>query len=196
MQNRRCLSGTLFIFGLLGVSAAQAHDIATQTATLSAGFSHPLSGCDHLLAALAVGRWVGQQNGPSPWRLPVVFLSTMAVGAAAGTTGLPLPGIELVIAISVLLLGLLLAFAVRLPLAVGTTLAGVFALFHGLSHGVEMTTQVPAAATYMAGLLLATALLQVIGVKLGRRCMNAPRADLLLRVGGGAIAATGALAWV
>ena len=86
---------------------------------------------------------------------------------------MPLASVELGIAASVLALGLLVAFAVRLPVAVGMTVAAVFAFLHGHAHGTEW----PALASawgYAGGFLLATALLHATGIMAGRT-LNAKR---------------------
>jgi urease accessory protein len=76
------------------------------------------------------------------------------------------PGVEQGIAASVLVLGLLIAAAVRLPVVASMALVGVFAIFHGFAHGAEM----PATAgglIYGGGFVAATALLHAVGVSVG-----------------------------
>lgn len=194
MRNKRYLEGTVFILSLLTVPVAQAHNVTYEGATLLAGFSHPLLGWDHLLAMLAVGLWAAQQNGRFVWRLPLVFLALMTVGAIAAGAGAALPGLEAGITSSLLVLGLLLAFAVRLPVIFSVVMVGLFALFHGFAHGAEMP-QAASAITYGLGFILATTVLHVFGVRLGQLARGALSAKLL-RLGGGAIAATSVLAWV
>lgn len=194
MQNKAYLEATVFTLSLLAVPAVQAHNLASEGTAWLAGLSHPLLGWDHLLVMLAVGLWSAQQRGRQVWGLPVAFVGMMTAGAAIGGTGLPLPGIESGIALSILILGLLLAFAVRLPITVSALMVGLFALFHGFAHGGQM---LPAASsvTYVAGLLLTTTFLHIVGVRLGQFCRGAQSAKLL-RFGGGAIAVSSVLAWV
>ena len=194
MRHQRFLEGTVFMLSLLTVPVAQAHNLAHEGASLSAGFAHPLSGWDHVLAMLAVGLWATQQRGQAVWRLPLVFLILMTVGAIAAGAGLVLPAVETGIATSLLVLGLLLALAVRPPAAVSMALVGLFALFHGVAHGVEMPQAAPAMA-FALGFILATTLLHLLGIHLGRLC----RGELttrLLRIGGSGIAASSILTWV
>ena len=194
MQNKRYLEGTVFFLSLLTVPVVQAHNVASEGINLLAGFSHPLLGWDHLLAMLAVGLWAAQQNGRFVWRLPMVFLAMMIIGVIVAGAGVALPALETGIASSLLVLGLLLAFAIRLPLISSTTLVGVFALFHGYAHGVEMP-QVASAVTYGLGFIFTTTVLHIFGVRLGRLARGALTAKLL-RLGGGAIAAASVLIWV
>lgn len=152
--------------GLLGMQGAQAH-IVFEGGGWASGVLHPFLGADHVLAMLAVGLWAAQLGGRALWAVPLAFISVLGLGAAAGAAGMPLASVELGIAASVLVLGLLVAFAVRLPLAIGMTLAGAFAFLHGHAHGTEW----PALASawgYAAGFLLATALLHATGIMAGR----------------------------
>jgi len=194
MRNKRYLEGTVFTLSLLAVPAVQAHNLAHEGATLLAGFSHPLFGWDHLLAMLAVGLWAAQQNGRYLWRLPLVFLALMSVGAIAAGAGLVLPASETGIVTSLLVLGLLLAFAVRPPAVFNMAMVGLFALFHGFAHGAEIP-QAVSALTFALGFILATTLLHLLGLQLGRLCRGELSARLL-RAGGGGIAATSILTWV
>jgi urease accessory protein len=155
---------------LLFPALAQAHPGHDLTWDFSGGFAHPVTGLDHVLAMAAVGLWAAQLGGRARWLVPAAFVGTMiggaALGHAFGRGGAEVPGIEQGIAASVLLLGLLISAAVRLPVAAGMALVGVFALFHGFAHGAEM----PATAggfAYGAGFVVATAALHVAGVGLG-----------------------------
>ncbi len=152
-----------------------------------AGFTHPLLGFDHLLAMLAVGAWASRQEGHTKWMIPASFLLVMLVAAGAGMAGVALPEVESGIATSMLLLGLLLVFSVKLKPAIGVLLATIFAIFHGHAHGMEM----PAYAApwlYALGFTLATALLQGLGLWFGQ---TLGRNGRLLRAAGAAVAATG-----
>lgn len=145
---------------------AQAHPMPGEVHTLKSGFLHPLSGLDHILAMVAVGLWAAQLGGRALYLVPSAFVSLMAVGGAMGMAGVQLPMVEAGILASILVLGLLIAAAVRLPVAAGMAIVGLFALFHGHAHGTEL----PAAATgvtYAAGFILATVLLHACGIGLG-----------------------------
>src|SRR4051812_26661405 len=80
------------------------------------GFTHPLFGPDHVVAMVAVGLWGAFLGAPAIWLLPVVFPLVMACGGAFGILGVPIPGIEIGIALSAVTLGLMVAGAVRPPL--------------------------------------------------------------------------------
>ncbi len=154
----------------------------------STGFSHPLLGWDHLAAMLAVGLWAVQLGGRARWLVPAAFVTVMTLGAALARTGIMIPGTEQTIAASVLILGLLIASAAKLPTWAGMTVVGLFAVFHGFAHGAEMPATA-AGLTYGTGFVLATALTHLAGVGLGS--LAAKRSEKITRVAGLAIAACG-----
>lgn len=161
---------------------ANAHPGSGAAHGFSHGFQHPIFGLDHLLAMIAVGLWAVQTGGRAVWAIPLAFVGTMALGGAIGMADIPLPLIESGIATSVLLLGLLLVFAVRLPLAAATSLVALFAIFHGHAHGSEMPADA-SGVLYGAGFLLATIALHATGITLGIRDVN--RAPITRLAGAG-----------
>ena len=128
-----------------------------------AGFAHPFMGLDHLLAMLAVGIWAAQQRGTSLWLLPVVFPLAMTAGAMMGINAMALPFVEPGIAVSVLVLGLLIASTAKLPKFMSVGLVSMFAIAHGYAHGIEMGAG-DSAIEFGAGFILATVLLHATGL--------------------------------
>jgi len=151
---------------LFAPSLLNAHTGAGPADGFSHGFAHPWGGWDHLLAMLAVGLWASQLGGRALWSVPCAFVGVMALGGLLGMAQLALPGIELGILASVLVLGVLVAAAARLPLAVSASIVGIFALFHGLAHGLEMPAG-SSGAGYALGFVLATLLVHALGLALG-----------------------------
>ncbi|CAN7704622.1 HupE/UreJ family protein [Aquipseudomonas alcaligenes] len=160
-----------------------------ESSGLMAGVAHPITGLDHLLAMLAVGLWAAQQQGAARWALPVTFVGTMLLGGLLGFEGLQLPFMETGIAASVLALGLLVAVAVRPPMFVAVGLTALFALAHGVAHGLELP-DLSSPWGYAAGFVAATAALHAAGYGLVRVLPQA--AAPLVRVAGGASAVAGA----
>src|SRR5262245_41803488 len=119
-------------------SAAVAHVGDHGPTGFVAGLAHPFPGLDHLLALVAVGLWASQLGGPALWLLPVTFPAVMALGAAIGIGGLALPWVEAGIASSVLVLGAVVALALRPSLAVSVPVIALFALLHGYAHGLDL----------------------------------------------------------
>ncbi len=175
---------------LLAAGAAHAHTGEGVAGGLTSGFLHPLFGWDHVVAMVAVGLWGAVLGAPALWLLPVVFPVVMALGGALGVAGVPLPAVEAGIALSGVVLGLLVAFAVPAPLWVAAVIVGAFAIFHGHAHGTEL----PAAAdpiAYAVGFVIATGLLHLAGIAIGL-LWGRPRGALLVRGAGAAVAAVGA----
>jgi urease accessory protein len=146
--------------------AARAHVENGGAGSLISGLLHPVTGLDHVVAMVAVGLWGAVLAAPAIWQLPVAFPMVMALGGLIGLLGLPLPGVEVGIAISGMVLGLLVASERRVPLAVALALVGVFALFHGYAHGRELPDGANALLFSLA-FVAATGLLHLVGILLG-----------------------------
>ncbi|MGI8931799.1 MAG: HupE/UreJ family protein [Sphingomicrobium sp.] len=174
---------------MLAATPALAHDGTGLAGGFAAGFVHPLSGLDHMLAMISVGLWGAFLGRPLIYLLPMLFPGAMVVGGGLGMIGVPVPPVELGIAVSVLTLGALVLLAVRAPVAVACAIIALFALFHGYAHGMEL----PSAADpvgYSAGFVLCTGLLHLSGIGLGL-LKTAPGGTLALRGIGGAVAIGG-----
>jgi urease accessory protein len=176
---------------LVAFEPALAHSESDTVGGFVAGFSHPLYGPDHLLAMVAVGLWGAFLGRPLIYILPVVFPSVMAGGAVLGMAAFELPPIELGIALSVLLLGLLIAGAKMLPVWAATTIVAFFAIFHGFAHGQELPEAADAVG-YSAGFVLSTGLLHLLGIGLGALTLLPRPFAVIPRWLGAAIALAGA----
>jgi urease accessory protein len=154
------------------------------------GFMHPLFGPDHVVAMVAVGLWGAFLRAPAIWLLPIVFPLVMAAGGVLGIFGVPLPAVETAIAASAVVLGAMVALAVRPPLWAAAGLVGAFAIFHGYAHGRELPDGANAVA-FSAGFVIATGLLHLTGIALGQ-IAHWPAGRLAVRAAGGVIAAVGA----
>jgi urease accessory protein len=180
------------IVGALGgavlVAAPASAHVGHGTNGFDSGFFHPLTGPDHLLAMVAVGIVAATWRiDRTLWLAPGAFLLGMVGGGVAGLAGVPFPGAELLIAASVLLLGIAIAAAVTdgkgsawvLPVLAAAGVA------HGHAHGAEA----PSAAhpeLYVVGFLLATACIHIAGVGVGAVVRNRQ----VVRVGIGVATAT------
>lgn len=150
----------------LATPLAQAHEGAGLAGGFMSGFAHPLLGWDHVVAMLAVGLWGAFLGAPALWLLPVVFPLVMAAGGALGVLGVPLPAVEIGIAVSAIALGGVVAGALRPPLWVAALLVALFAIFHGHAHGTELP-QAASPLAYSLGFVVATGLLHLTGIALG-----------------------------
>ena len=174
----------VFAAATLAPTIAFAHPGVGPASGLAHGFMHPVSGLDHVLAMVLVGTLAWQLGGRALWLLPAAFVGMMAAGGALGVAGIGVPFVEAGIALSVVVLGAMVALGVRAPTAITAGLAGLFAVFHGHAHGMEMPAAV-GGATYAAGFMLATALLHAAGIALGY---------LIGRTGGLAVRSAGGVA--
>ena len=138
-----------------------------------AGLAHPVYGLDHLLAMLSVGILSTQIGGRAIWSVPATFVVIMLVGGWFGM-GHVLPGVadrlaslmEPSIVLSVILLGMVIAFGRKMPVAAAMLFVAYFGFFHGLAHGIE----IPAIADpiyYAAGFVISTLLIHIAGVLIG-----------------------------
>jgi urease accessory protein len=153
------------------------------------GLAHPLSGPDHVAAMVAVGLWGAFLGSPAIVILPVVFPLVMAAGGVLGILGVPLPGVEIGIAVSAALLGMMVALAAKPPLWVAAVMVGIFAIFHGHAHGAELPPGADALA-YSAGFVIATGCLHLAGIAFGLLA-RWPGGRIAVRAAGGAIALAG-----
>ena len=174
---------------LLVATAAQAHSDQVTTGGFIAGYLHPLTGLDHLLAMVAVGIWGATLRAPLIWALPVVFPLLMVVGGVLGIAGVPLPYVEPGVALSVVVLGAAIAALWRAPVPVAIAIVAVFGVLHGHAHGTELPGSA-APAAYAAGFVVSTGLLHLAGIALGA-LQSVRHGAQLMRATGGAIALTG-----
>lgn len=169
---------------------ASAHVLPGE-AGLVHGLLHPLTGLDHILAMVAVGLWAAQVGGRAVWAVPTAFVSAMSFGAALGMSGAQLPGIEAGITTSVLVFGIVITMALRVPVWSGMALVSAFAIFHGYAHGTEMVVGM-SAATFGLGFIASTVLLHVVGIGIGL-ALSRTRGAFVVRFAGASIATCGLL---
>ncbi len=153
------------------------------------GFFHPISGLDHVVAMVAVGLWGAFLGKPAIWILPVVFPLVMAFGGALGVVGVPIPYIETGIALSGVVLGLVVLFAVRPPIWIAAVIVGAFAIFHGHAHGTELPNATNP-LVFSIGFVISTGLLHLAGIAIGE-LKRIAWGEWIVRAGGAIIALIG-----
>ncbi|MGE0626871.1 MAG: HupE/UreJ family protein [Hyphomicrobiaceae bacterium] len=168
---------------------AMAHTGAGAAGGFLSGISHPITGWDHVVAMVAVGLWGAFLGAPAIWLLPVIFPMVMAGGGALGVLGVPVPSVEVGIAVSAIVLGSCVALALRPPLWIAAVIVGVFAIFHGHAHGTELPDAADPYA-YAAGFVIATGLLHLAGIAFGLLA-RWRSGKIAVRAGGGLIALAG-----
>src|SRR5205085_1582443 len=131
------------------------------------GLAHPFTGVDHLLAAFSVGMLAVLWRRMS---LAAVFLAGGLLGGIAGAKMGAFVGLESLIAVSVLVFGLGLAFYRQVerfrPLAV----AAIGVAAHGWAHGSEGASPVD-----VVGILLGTVAIVSLGAVAAIAVRRSPR---------------------
>lgn len=176
---------------LLLASPALAHVQEGQASGLLTGFLHPVSGLDHVVAMIAVGLWGAVLGAPAIWLLPVTFPIVMALGGLLGLLGVPLPGVEIGIAASAIVLGAAVMTERRVPLLAAAAMVAVFAIFHGHAHGAELP-EGQSALLYSLGFVVATGCLHAVGIAIGA-IHRWPAGKVALRIAGGGVGLAGLL---
>lgn len=186
-----CAGALLNLFAA-GALAHSGHIGHLHESVFTAGFMHPLTGMDHLLAMVAVGLWGALSRGSVRQAVLAsgVFLIMMFVGAMLGVRGVQVPMVEPMIMASLLIFGLLVASRRIAHDAIGFALVGLFAVFHGVAHGMELAAG-SGVMPFVAGFMLATLALHMIGLFGGFQLKGC--SAWLSRMLGGSVAAYGLL---
>lgn len=188
--SRNATASLVLLLAALAIpSRAFAHIQAGEAAGFLSGVRHPISGLDHVLAMIAVGLWGAQLGAPAIWLLPVTFPMVMALGAMMGLLGIPLPGVEIGVAVSALVLGTMVLAEKRPALWIAAGVIGFFAVFHGHAHGVELPAG-QSGLLYSMGFVICTGCLHGVGIAIGLIHRWAT-GRFALRVAGGGVAAAG-----
>jgi urease accessory protein len=183
------LSNSLLDTDYLSLTGLLAHIQGDEATGLLSGLQHPVSGLDHVLAMVAVGLWGAQLGAPAIWLLPVTFPMVMAFGGMLGLIGFSLPGIEVGIAVSAIILGVMVGLEAKPPLWVAAVAVGFFAIFHGHAHGAELPPGADA-LLYSIGFVIATGCLHAAGIGIGL-IHRWPAGKVALRLTGLAVAMAG-----
>ena len=125
---------------------------ATMIHGFLSGIGHPMLGLDHLAFLVAAGI-----AGALMGRVALAagaFVAATLVGTLLTFSGLALPGVEPIVAFSVLALGVAAA-ASRLKVAVALPAMAAAGLFHGLAYGGAIVGAEPTPlVAYLAGLAI------------------------------------------
>lgn len=128
------------------------------------GFLHPLTGLDHLLALVATGLWLAQTRTRYKAGFIAAFIAILAVSIAVGTQFSYLT-MEVGITATLVVLGGLIACAVKGPMILRAVVVALTAIIHGFVHGTELPAE--AALPFAAGLLASSALVVMTVLWLG-----------------------------
>ncbi len=175
--------------------SVSAHSILIEEGFFLAGFIHPWLGTDHLLPILASGIWAAQQGGNRLWQIPFLYTTLLIIGAVSGLIIDDLAAVQSAVIVSLLIVGILLTFSIRISTIPCLLLASVFAVFQGYVHG----SQVIHAETYMVyiylyGLIFSSCFIQVLGIGLAQFAIKLYK-QKVLRLTGLAMGVTGIWLW-
>jgi|TARA_B110000503_G_C6955424_1_gene332773 urease accessory protein len=189
MNKKTRISLALLASVLLVPTLALAHDGHT-SATLFNGLAHPLTGFDHLLAALAVGLWSINSTQKQAWLAPLVFIGAVGAGTLLGTLGFTLPLMETGLVASLVFFGALMFVHAKANAAGSLLVIGLFASVHGMAHGSEMASSATLLG-YLTGILATSTALLVLA-RLASVTAQRQVGTLALKVSGAAVALMGA----
>ena len=157
---------------------------------VGSGWLHPLTGIDHMLAMIAVGAWSTQLGKRAVFSVPAAFVAAMLFGGVLDFERFVVPGIELGIALSVVMLGFAIALEHRMPVLLAALGVGLFGMCHGYAHGYEIPGM-ESTWVYACGFLITTASLHLIGAVGGILILEHTRGSRWLRFAGALTATIG-----
>lgn len=188
-------AGLAIALGCLANTVAWAHGGSTTAAaaegltwahSLLLGMQHPWSGLDHLLALLCMGLW-SARGRHRVWVLPLAAANVMLLGALLGMAGIAPPVLEPLLAISLVVMGGLLASQTAVAYRLAGAMVLGFALLHGMAHGQEFGAK--ASLALPLGMLLSSLVIMAAGV-MGAMALRA-RHPRWQRLGAGGVALVG-----
>lgn len=188
VQHRRWVIGAIALFASLGVwlvalpaSAHHAMDNATPRTWLDgliSGLAHPIIGLDHLAFVLAIGLLAARKR--QGLIIPAAFLLASVAGTGLHLRGLEVLAPELLIAVSVLLMGGLLAWPSQPPILVMVGLGAIAGIFHGYAYGEAIAgAEMAPLAAYLAGLTLVQMAIAALTYGLGHLVLQSQTATSL-----------------
>jgi urease accessory protein len=161
---------------------------------LLSGFGHPVIGLDHLAALVGVG--LVASRFPRGLVLPVFWIVAMAAGVGLHLASFDLPFTEVLVALSVVAIGIVAALRPTLPFSLAGLLFAVGGLIHGYALGESIIgAEASPLFAYLLGLVLVQAALTVgvafVAQRFSADMLLAPPARL--RIAGLAVALAGGL---
>ena len=149
---------------------AEAHPLhwATESIGFFGGLIHPITSIEHVFTMLAVGLWMSPGSRQTIYFMPVMFVTLMLVGGSLTLIPLEIAHAEMLMNLSVLILGLMLVLGGKATSPLSALAVANVAVFHGYLHAYDMLLDVDAIA-YTVGFALAT--LVLIAAGMATRCV-------------------------
>ena len=159
------------------------------------GVGHPILGFDHLFFILAIG--IAALFTGAPRLAPLGYVAGMLGGCVLIMAGVTLPAVEVVIALSLVIVGAVLMSGQALKLPTALALFAGFGLFHGWAFGGTITGQEGGmSAAVISGYLIGLAAIQWViaimaGWITGSVLLSQTAEDMPARLAGGLVAGAG-----
>ena len=194
-MNRVLSIALLAVFGLAAGPALAHHPMggvtpATFADGLLSGLGHPVIGLDHFAAVIAIGCLASAHRAASG--LAIGFVLAMMAGVAVHLLGPPLPGAELLVALSVIGLGILMLTQPPMTTAVALMVFAAVGLLHGYVLGESIYGAEPTPlAAYLLGLAVIQGAIAIGAVYLARKAVQIASGRMPLRLAGAGVASIG-----
>jgi len=192
----RVLSIALVAVSVIAAGPALAHHPmggvtpATFADGLLSGLGHPVIGLDHFAAVIAVGCLASVHRAASG--LAIGFVLAMMAGVAIHLLGPQVPAAELLVAFSVIGLGILMLTQPPLTTAAALAVFAAVGLLHGyvLGESIYGAEATPLAA-YLLGLAVVQSAIALGAVYLARKAVQTASGRMPLRLAGAGVASIG-----
>jgi urease accessory protein len=188
----RAVALGLMLVAAAGVPAEAHHVMGGRTPSsfmegFLSGLAHPVIGLDHLafIVAMGVAAGVARLN----LAIPALFIVASAIGVALHVRGVPLPVAEMLVALSVVIAGAMIASGRSLQALSWAALFVVAGFVHGYAFGESIYgAEASPLAAYLVGLVIVQAAVATGVAVLARR---SAAAAMQPRLAGAAIAGIG-----
>lgn len=189
------LSSSLILL-VLGSAPAFAHHLmggrtpASFSDGLLSGLGHPVIGLDHFAAVVAVGCLAAAHRLGSA--LAMGFVLAMMAGVALHLHGTTVPGAEILVALSVILLGVFMLLGRDVAAGAVFVLFAVVGLIHGYVLGESIYGAEPTPLyAYLLGLAIIQSAIALAAVQITRLLSRRPAVMSPVRLVGAGIAGIG-----
>lgn len=189
----------LTLAGLVAATPALAHHVmdgqmpSTFVQGLLSGLGHPVIGFDHLAALIGVG--LVASRFARGLALPAFWVVAMAAGVGLHLASADLPHAELLVALSVVIIGIAATLRTTLPYAAIAALFAIGGAVHGYALGESIVgAESTPLVAYLIGLIVIQTALTIGIAFAARRFANASLQvpSLQLRLAGLAVTVMGA----
>jgi urease accessory protein len=181
---------------VLGSAPAFAHHLmggrtpASFTEGLVSGLGHPVIGLDHFAAVVAVGCLAAAHR--VAFALAIGFVLAMMAGVALHLHGTTVPGAEILVALSVIFLGVFMLRGRDVAAGVAFISFAVVGLIQGYALGESIYGAEPTPLyAYLLGLAVIQSAIALAAVQITRAIARRPAVNSPLRLVGAGIAGIG-----